>query len=414
MEITRIIHPVGQGGFYSEKLVDGAYEINMIYDCGGNSKALMESYLEHYFSKSIRLEKKDNNTEEKDNKTIDAVFISHMHDDHVNGLEYLLNNFNIRFLFLPQLEKSELLEAFIYNYVYHKESVGNTLISDLYGDVNNRFYLNTNTRIIKVSPQDENSDFRLSSEINDSKDFNILINEESVDYFFGVEKKPVLQPGAKVYFCGEWLFIPFHSPIKQKLIKEKGEFYEFFKKSLNIRDFEVDNFKHIVDKLTKKRCKEVYEEYFGTNHNAYSMTLFSGAVPESIKCYITKMEYYRCYSCYPFMPHDIPNCLYLGDFETQEDLHLKGLRTFYNPLWKTITRLQVPHHGSSFNHSSELYTGDIVQGYISVGEGNKYYHPDINTLIDMKMKGCEPIIVTNSISTIKMFHAIKKKHDLRT
>ena len=65
MEITRIIHPVGQGGFYSEKLVDGAYEINMIYDCGGNSKALMESYLEHYFSKSIRLEKKDNNTEEK-------------------------------------------------------------------------------------------------------------------------------------------------------------------------------------------------------------------------------------------------------------------------------------------------------------------------------------------------------------
>ena len=45
MEITRIIHPVGQGGFYSERLYDydNDTEIAVIYDCGGNNQEVMKS-----------------------------------------------------------------------------------------------------------------------------------------------------------------------------------------------------------------------------------------------------------------------------------------------------------------------------------------------------------------------------------
>jgi len=46
MELTRTIHPIGQGGFYTETLKDGDDEINVVYDCGGNSKAFMQNYLD--------------------------------------------------------------------------------------------------------------------------------------------------------------------------------------------------------------------------------------------------------------------------------------------------------------------------------------------------------------------------------
>ncbi len=89
MKLTRTIHPIGQGGFYTETLEEGGEKINVVYDCGGNSEAFMHNYLDP----------KKNNV----NPNIDAVFISHFHEDHINGLEYLLNNYNVKTLFLPQL-----------------------------------------------------------------------------------------------------------------------------------------------------------------------------------------------------------------------------------------------------------------------------------------------------------------------
>ena len=35
MRLTRVIHPVGQGGFYTETLINGDQKINIVYDCGG-------------------------------------------------------------------------------------------------------------------------------------------------------------------------------------------------------------------------------------------------------------------------------------------------------------------------------------------------------------------------------------------
>ena len=79
MELTRIIHPVGQGGFYTETLNNHGDEFNVVYDCGGNSKTFMEDYLKRFIHDDAYKQK----------KRIDAVFISHLHADHVNGLKYL-------------------------------------------------------------------------------------------------------------------------------------------------------------------------------------------------------------------------------------------------------------------------------------------------------------------------------------
>ena len=58
MELTRTIHPVGQGGFYTETFRGGKEEVNVVYDCGGgktgrNGDSLCKKYLEKHFLRSF-------------------------------------------------------------------------------------------------------------------------------------------------------------------------------------------------------------------------------------------------------------------------------------------------------------------------------------------------------------------------
>ena len=73
MEVTRVFHPVGQGGFYTEAFDDNHM---VVYDCGGTSHIDVERCIDSLF------------TEQK-SPQIEAVFISHLHEDHINGLQYL-------------------------------------------------------------------------------------------------------------------------------------------------------------------------------------------------------------------------------------------------------------------------------------------------------------------------------------
>ena len=54
-------------------------------------------------------------------KVIDAVFISHFHEDHINGLDYLLSHYTVKKLFLPLLTEIEKIQLLI-----HFESQGGT------------------------------------------------------------------------------------------------------------------------------------------------------------------------------------------------------------------------------------------------------------------------------------------------
>ena len=407
MKITRIIHPIGQGGFYSETLKEGGQEITVVYDCGGNSKPFMENYLENYFPKIDEKPTKKKNDKKESKKTIDAVFISHMHEDHVNGLDYLLNQFHVRYLILPRLSEDEKLEAFIYNYLKNPESIGNELIRDLYTR-DSYYYLNSRTRVITVPYNDNLTDEGnelLQIEFNNQHDLDLTIDEENTKISF-------LSPGSKVHFREKWVYIPFNPPIKRK---QDVSFYDFLKDRLSLRDFTIKDLPDIIEKQGVKRCKKVYTDYFGEDHNSYSMTVFSGVLRDDemmsfIKCSGRKLNQKRRYP--PRCPHYDnwaclnPNCLYMGDFETKD--YMKLLQRFYRPLWDKIGQVQVPHHGSGYNHKDDLYEFAEL-GFISVGEENSYHHPNIDTLMGIKEMACRPILVTENMSTIKVFHATDER-----
>ena len=365
MKVKRTIHPIGQGAFYTERLEEDDNVFQVVYDCGGNNKKSIVSYMKEI--------------EWFNNKTIDAVFISHLHDDHVNGLEFLLNNCKVRRLFLPQLTQYELIEVVMHNCLANKTETVELLLY-LYGD--NTWYKQTETHIIKVERQTNDS---LESAFID------ITNVRNTVY-----------SGDRFHFCKKWVFIPFNPPVKDKT---KG-FYEYFKSFVG-RDYSIEELPNIIrDEIGVKRCREIYKDYFGSNHNAYSMALFSGLMREEVYNYITKhcdSARKRCDYCCGSPRRwrgrflRTPNCLYMGDFDT--NAQIEELTKFYGSLWDTIATLQVPHHGSRNNHDSQLYEF-VEDGFISVGENNRYHHPNVDTLIGIKDMGCEPLLVTESHSTM--------------
>ena len=152
-----------------------------------------------------------------------------------------------------------------------------------------------------------------------------------------------------------------------------------------------------------EKLKKLYEDYFGQNHNSYSMTLFSGMKePDCFDYDLYHRRHKKCRWCYGVMDcdriiHNTPNCLYTGDFESLKNV--SALQSYYYDLWETITSIQVPHHGSRNNYHYKLYDF-AYKGFISAGTKNKYHHPNIDTLINIHRDGCCPIVVTDDLSTM--------------
>lgn len=442
MKLTRIIHPIGQGGFYTETFSEGEQTINIVYDCGGfgntwhndfsyrNRNSDMNKYLESYVE-YIKGTKR---------KTIDAIFISHFHVDHINGLQFLLDNDDITvdYLIIPQLTDDVFFEALMYSDIYMSEDrIYNELFEgktsqflfDLYNSRNSSY---KSTKIIQIEERDVDDNVEPFS----PKDYN----DNSFSFLAPkiISNNSNIYRSGSVFSCAKWLYVPFNSkvkksntipPLSDKLksamkddlksaIKEdirsmQKSFIWFFEDDnypFHLEtDFETDFERHfekhfeyhydknlpkIIQKIGVDKCKETYESIFGNNHNHYCMTLFSGTM--SLHTINNRQMYSKGQDLIP----DNPNCLYTGDFAPANNID--ALKIFYGPIWETIRSIQIPHHGSSKNCCDELYKHPI-RGFISVGNNNTFKHPGIDTLMKMKDNNCEPIIVTEDKSSMKIY-----------
>ena len=82
MIFKRILHPVGQGAFFTEQFFDenGAAILNVVYDCGElRSTKHLDREIENTLNPTDKAE------------VIDVMFISHLDEDHINGIDQLIN-----------------------------------------------------------------------------------------------------------------------------------------------------------------------------------------------------------------------------------------------------------------------------------------------------------------------------------
>lgn len=90
IKIERIIHPIGQGAFYTERISEVYSKkstINVIYDCGSywdkNCRKITTEFKNHV-NDFICCDAFDSSKE-------NLIFISHFHLDHINGVKHLLH-----------------------------------------------------------------------------------------------------------------------------------------------------------------------------------------------------------------------------------------------------------------------------------------------------------------------------------
>lgn len=362
MKVSRIIYPVGQGGMHFEHFSDGTNEFCILYDCGGSTKSTIEKRIDHLLH-SVR------------GNHINAVFISHFHNDHINGLQYLLSNAKVDYLIIPQLTKAQMAEAILYNSIHRSDRSVNDFLLQLFKTDNSL----GDTIIVRVPPTDSQH-----LTINDS----ITRLEPKAK----IGNPIVLSPD----FTTEWLFIPYNP------IVPETEFVDELKKILGVAELHLDDLPIILrtDEAKLDEIKRLYEKEFIRKHNSYSMALYSGNNNGTVS---------RCYTPTPYLYHPsildmcIPfwsaNAVYTGDMESAS---VQGMISYYGDLWKTIGSVQVPHHGSSDNFSDLLYHYP-VRGIISVGNNNSFHHPGISTLIGMEHNYCQPVLVTEDLSTMRTY-----------
>jgi beta-lactamase superfamily II metal-dependent hydrolase len=327
-KMTRTFHPVGQGAFYSERFYCGTDNVcNVVYDCGTQTNHNNLSKIIGNAFPTINGEK----------QKINYLFVSHFHEDHINGIKMLLQECDIEWIVIPAImDKNILLCDYIHNTIRSEESYddGNWFMEQILSNPNAES-VELNGQIIKLRKLDSQRD---SIEL-------VNIGWEYILY---------------CPLSGDW-----------------KEFVEEFNKEFPApyAQFNGNNFMILKNSFTKKtdgfeRLKKLYKNYYKDpkkNDNYYSMAVLSKPVCSDEKT-------------------DEMMCLYTGDYPARDNKCLQELKTYYDGYWKDFKTMQVPHHGSRYDNPKELYDISGRHCVYSYGTNNRFHHPCGKMLSELLIK----------------------------
>lgn len=366
--MVRSFLPVGQGAFYLEQFEFADEKLNVIYDCGSSTDVgLAIKQIHDNFEKGEKIQ---------------AVFISHLDDDHINALPYLLEYCQVENMFFPLItETHRKLILVDYLRKYHTNSENDFLY---------QFMLNPYNVINDQRFQQRPNLFQIA-------EYNTQDNEER---FNGIDV-PVIRAGENVtakikgskseLIPSMWEYIPFN-------FRQKSRIEDLFKALCHEFGYEVnvDDLQWLwkENALNRKRIKNAYRVVKGS-FNTNSMTLFSGVRNENIEqqlSFNSRSCYSHSYPCYCNKRATINGCLYTGDYDASGTHKWMELQNAYRQYLKYIGCIQVPHHGSRHNYNHELTNFNAFY-IISAGYKNIYQHPHSSVLKDMLFEAIHPFIV---------------------
>jgi hypothetical protein len=399
---------VGQGLFYTAKIDIRFRELsgrlspnlidsfNILYDIGtSNKKDRLTQIVNRYFT----------------NKKFDLCFISHFHEDHVNGFKELTENkVEIERIIVPYVTTIEsiLLSLMSLNVLNSDDNDSNGGDKGLDSDEDKMWYyrefiknpyfwilenLKPKYLYVLTSKPDNLSPFEYNNaDINPPLEEpprieeNIKENNKIRESFF--QDYPNLEKySGKIKFCEQgsffkitplWLFVPFY------LEAEKAKLEEFQKclKEQGIKNITSDI---IMEK--RKEIRECYEKLFG-DVNLTSLTLYHQPIIYN-KCN------YRRNVIIPFKHYiEMSNSgqFLLGDIDLTTHDKYNEFKKFYQSFLKKNFVFQVPHHGS-FRNWNKAFLKDFSSMYwiITAGKSNSNGHPSEEVITDICQSGKCPV-----------------------
>lgn len=345
--MQRIFHPVGQGAFFSERFSETETPLNIVYDCGSTS--LSTKFLKTKINSSFRK-----------NETIDILFISHFHADHINGIEFLMKGRTIKNVVIPYLDDEEKALIKISNFL--EEGYIETSIID-----SPETFFGEDTRIIRVAADGDSRN--LINELKD--DFNIDLPNQNK----GVSTQgssTTIASGTVLRFSHLtlWQFIPFN----YKMIVRAKPFVDAVEAAgLKLKDL------NSIEKIqaSKKILIEAYKKV-DNDLNRTSLILYSGPIttPNPINLNPCYLNYERSFFPFKSIFHRA-GCLYTGDADFNEPNLVSDLEKRLSDLTANIGTLVAPHHGAIVNFNEELLTivPSLQSTIFPYGKENSYGHP---------------------------------------
>ncbi len=143
----------------------------------------------------------------------------------------------------------------------------------------------------------------------------------------------------------------------------------------------------------RKPIKKIYKKVGGTI-NENSMIIYSGPEKKNghhIICSYRHDMSCHCRYCDSFFMHNKPACLFMGDYDTNDNVDLTKK---YKNYWNNIGTLQIPHHGAISSFNNKILTNKGYRCVISFGTSNQYGHPSSQVVADITEKRSYPIFVT--------------------
>lgn len=379
--------PVGQGAFYCERFFAEECEVpvNVVYDCG------TVSGLNHL--------KKIVDREFKETDVIDALFISHLHEDHINGIPMLMARCQVKRVYLPLISPTDLALMRLDYETRNRPSLA--LDKILLG--NEALSAELFVRRMLEDPQVALSEIARSH----NRNIEILqldcyiagvtpqtqpsqgVEDLSGSVFSSAEKRTCVSNWHYKTFC-----IKNDEAVKSVMMK--------FRKSF-VGEATPERIAELVkegckDKEIKKKIRGLYAGIKG-KFNSHSLTMCSGSSSDACRQTISWVT--DCSSSLSYkVPSEVANgCLYVGDFDASNYNYWMQINSVYNGFWKDIGCIQVPHHGSRYSFNDELLK-DGMYYVISAGFGNQHHHPSGFVLEKFQRRNIFPFVVTQDPHSI--------------
>ena len=382
-------HAVGQGLFYSGLINNTSYSrgetFSFVYDCGSiSSRYFLHREIDHYKALLPYV------VHSKRKKRLDLLIVSHMHDDHVNGLEYLLNNVEVDTVVMPYTDSVIRLLA------RAESSSEEKFLRTFYMDPIGWFSSKGVHRILLIgSPPEgdyrhEGSNDYIRSRYNEEYDrvhvdrSCILasgnIGETDILY---LDNKAKAHMQAHISFCWSFRFSNLPLPEAEKYIDVVESFQR--EKMLPLDDIFHDRLmtKELARRLRNAipAGKTVNRTSVVVEHEPFlkdgGTTLFQSSIPihigPSMRKHNPKRFFYNLLEISDYCQRTVLT----GDIELMEDESL--------PLGDKLeyTVFQYPHHGArkALPDPASRYNAVPV---FSAGIVNKYGHPHPDVIKELE------------------------------
>ncbi|MGI9650902.1 hypothetical protein [Chryseobacterium sp. RLHN22] len=395
-------HPVGQGGFYSGHFGRERDAFNFVFDCGSLSiKTEFKNFVDNVKRGWIQNEK------------LNILFISHLDDDHVNGIKFLLKNSQCDNIYLPYLTPFERLvvitkhsESAVTDYndfITFMVNPSNYLLGIDGAEIGSINYINGNSdEIFEERPADnpiipDGFSSKLSDNLEVIPDHDLTDQMQTLKVKGKVVFKKANQ---KLIYGNFWEFFLYH--IKQGNSKSAefiSKINEIYNLNVNIDLTQSDLETILQDKIRLKLLRNDFKTIFKNinktglivQHKPINYSRLSIRKQNTFSPYYHKYRHYR---------RSLSNETYFIDRHNNQIFYCGGVSLLTGDIrfddidkasyirghLQHLSVLQVPHHGSSNGWNStklESFNNDNTDVIINFGFGNTYGHPRPNVLQDL-------------------------------